>query len=201
MKRTLHLLGLLLIVSHARGDLLIQRVIQVSKYTGSGVERTIPSSGYFINDLDGTNGVAIFTASINGHKLYQLLHEGDASTIPLKRLHVTGPNGRSYTVLTTGTTETNDTQVSKITGILLRGLDNTIPIRDGRTLNYPRVLRGSKFKTELVNGDYRLTEETATRVFSQTETLTANKNSETADMVAQRIVRRLEAAGYVLSPD
>ena len=198
MKRTLHLLVFLFLICHARADLLIQRVTQTTHYTGNGAERTLVVHGFYINDIDGPNGAAVLTANINGHKIYQVGHEGDAGSTPLQRLQLTGARGRAYTVLTTGTTDTNDTQVLKIAGILLRGADNTIPIRDGRTLDYPRVFRGTKFSTELIDGAYQLTEETGTRVFLQSETLAVNNNGENADAVVQRISKRLEAAGYVL---
>jgi hypothetical protein len=196
MKRTLLLLTALGFIITSRADVFIERASQTSRYTGQGRERTLHLNNILVRDLDGTNGAAIETTVINGHKLYHVNREGT----PVFRTTVRGARDREYTVVTLGTTETNDTQVVNVSGLLARGLNTTLQVTDSRQLTYPRVLRGSAHRVELSEGEYGVSETTYTRIYSQTETRDANKRGEDVDAVVARVVQRLEATGYVNAP-
>jgi hypothetical protein len=196
MKRTLLLLAALGFIITSRADVFIERASQTSRYTGQGRERTLHLNNILVRDLDGTNGAAIETTVINGHKLYHVNREGT----PVFRTTVRGARDREYTVVTLGTTETNDTQVVNVSGLLARGLNTTLQVTDSRQLTYPRVLRGSAHRVEFSEGEYGVNATSYTRIYSQTETRDANKRGEDVDAVVARVVQRLEATGYVNAP-
>jgi hypothetical protein len=196
MKRTLLLLAAVGFIITARADVLIERASQTSRYTGQGRERTLRLNNILVRDLDGTNGASIETTVINGHKLYHVSRDGT----PVFRTTVRGARDREYTVITLGATETNDTQVVQVSGLLARGLNTTLQVTDSRQLTYARVLRGSAHRVELNEGEYVVTETTYTRLYSQTETRDANTRGDNVEAVIARVVQRLEATGYVNAP-
>ena len=196
MKRTLSILSLLFIVSSAFGDLLIERSSQTVRLTGQSIERTLKFQGYVIRDLDGTNGASIRTFTAGGHKLYEINRE----STPVLSATVRGANGRQFLVVTAGNTESNDVQIVRVRGLLVKGLNTSIPVSDSREIVYPRALRGSSHQVDFDSGQYRVTETLLTRMFSQTETRDANARGNTVDEAVTRIVQRLEAAGYSAAP-
>jgi hypothetical protein len=195
MKRTL--LSLIVFTAlAARSEVAVERVTRTSHYTGQGVERTLNWRDIIIRDLDGTNGAAIETIVIKGHKLYSVSR--DSSRV--FRSTVRGLNGRNYTVVTQGITETNETQVLKVDGLLARGLNTTLQVSEARQITYPRVFRGAAHRVELDSGEYRVIESTYTRLYSQTETREANARGNDVEAVLTRMVQRLQASGYVEVP-
>jgi len=193
MKRTFPLLIFFGFILVARADVLIERMTQTARYTGLGSERTLRLNVFIVSDLDGTNGAGIATTVINGHKLYSI----DRSSTRVFRTTVRGARDRPYTVITQGTTETNETQVLKVDGRVARGLNTTLQVTPSRQLTAPRVFRGSTHRVELQDGEYRLIETTSTRIYSHTETRDANASGEDVEAVVARVVQRLEASGYV----
>jgi hypothetical protein len=196
MKRTLSILSLFLLASATFADVLIERLTETSRLTGQGIERSVKVQGYIIRNLDGTNGAAIGTFTINGRKFYEV----NRDFTRVFSTTVQGANGKEYRVVTDSTTESNDVQVVKVRGLLLKGLNTTIRVSDSREIVHPRVLRGSSHLVEFNGGIYRVTESALTRIFSQTETREANARANTVDEVLARIVQRLEAAGYSTAP-
>jgi hypothetical protein len=176
----------------ARAEIVIERFTQTAKRTGEGVERTIRLKGWIIRDLDGASGASIATTVINGHKLYLV----DRGTTRIFRTTISGKNGREYTVITQGVTETNETQVLSVSGLLYRGLNTTLQVSESRQLTYPRSLKGTAHRVELQDG-YILDETTSTRTFSQTETRASNGLGDDVEAALAKIIQRLQQKGYV----
>jgi len=190
----LFLLFALVAVTHA--DVLIENVTQTIHLTGQGSERTLKLRNYVVADLDGTNGAAISTTILGGRKVYHISY--DSTRVVSVTLR--GLNGKVYRVITLGVTETNDTQVLKVEGILARGLNTALPVSDSRWLTYPRILRGSGHSLELVDGEYGLSETSYVRTYAQTDTKAANARGDDVSAVVARILQRLEKSGYVSAP-
>lgn len=195
MKRTLIPL-LLLVAIIARSEIVVERVTRTLHDTGLNREQTFNLRDIVIRDLDGTNGVLVETTVIRGHKLYSI----SRSSVPVFRATVRGLNGREYTVVTQGLTETNETQVTRVDGLLARGLNTTLPVSEARQITYPRVFRGSNHRVELSGSEYHVLEASYTRIFSQAETRDANSRGDGVETALSRFVQRLQAGGYVEVP-
>lgn len=195
MKSTLALVALFILTLNAHSDVLIQRGTFTARFTGQGIERTLRFKEIIVNNVDGTNGASIITAIINGNKIYSV--STDTTKVVVETLR--GVNGRVYTVIAQGVTETNDTQVLKVDGLLVKGLNTTLPVSDSRQLNGPRVFRGAASRLEYDSGEFRLMETSNVRKFSQTETRAANALGEDVDTVVAKLIQRLEDSGYVLT--
>jgi hypothetical protein len=196
MKRTSVML-LLFITLTAHADIIIERIGRTVHETGLGREVTLKLREMIVRDLDGTNGAAIATTVINGHKLYSISR---SPTTQVFRTTVRGSRDREYTVVTQGVTETSETQILKVDGFLARGLNTTLEIGEARQIRYPRVFRASTHRVEQKDGEYRVIQSTYTRLFSQAETRAANAQGEDVETALARMVQRLEASGYRLVP-
>jgi hypothetical protein len=195
MKHTPVLLALFLIAFNGYSDVIIQRGTFTARFTGQGIERTLRFKEIIVSDLDSTNGTSIITAVINGNKIYSVSTESTKVVVETLR----GVNGRVYTVIAQGVTETNDTQVLRVDGLLVKGLNTMLPVSESRQLNAPRVLRGAASRLEYDSGEFRLMETSNVRKFSQTETRAANASGEDVDTVVAKLIQRLEDSGYVLT--
>lgn len=194
MKRTFLSLALLwLLPLFCRADVLIERFTQIATRTGEGSQQTIRVKGWIISDLDGTNGVAIGTTTINGHKIYIV----DRTSTRVFSTTIDAGNGREYTIVAQGETETNELQVLTIDSLLHKGLNTSLEVSAGRQITGPRVMRGSANRVEAVGGGYRLDETTSSRVYGQTETRAANALGRNVEEVLAEIIQRLQKAGYV----
>jgi hypothetical protein len=192
MKRTLVLLCLLALPGFARADLLIQRIQETVRFTGENGERSLTFSGFVLRDLDLTNGAAIRTIAANGRKLYEVNRDFRQVFSAL----VPGANGRLIRVIAEGVTKTNELDAVQIDGLLVKGVNATLPVSATRQFAYPRVLRGTSYRVDSEDGQYRVTEIKTTRTYSQTDTGVANGRGEDVEAALARIVQRLEAAGY-----
>src|SRR5688572_3362369 len=102
MKRTfLSLIALCFLPLLSRADVFIERFTQVVTRTGQGEQQTLRLKGWVVSDLDGTNGAAIATTTVNGRKFYLV----DRSTIRVFNTIVNAGNGREYSVVAQGETE------------------------------------------------------------------------------------------------
>ncbi len=194
MKRTFLLLSILTFVVAAQADLLIQHSTQTMRLTGENTERTLRFSGWIVQDLDGTNGASIRMIIVGGRKFYEV----NRDSIPVFSTTVPGANGRQFRVIAHGSTETNELSAVKVDGLLIKGVNADLQVSDTRHITYPRILRGSAHRLDSDSGNYRLLENAVTRIYSQTETGTANARGEDVDAALARIGQRLEAAGYRL---
>ena len=91
---------------------------------------------------------------------------------------------------------TNELESVQIYGLLVKGVNASLPVSATRQFAYPRVLRGNSYRVDSEDGQYRVTEIKTTRTYSQTETGMANARGEDVEAALARIVQRLEAAGY-----
>ena len=176
----------------ATAELLIQRTQETLRLTGENGERTLTFSGFILRDLDATNGAAIRTIAVNGRKLYEV----NRDFRPVFSTTVPGANGRQIRVIADGTTATNELDAVQINGLLVKGVNATLPVSPTRQFVYPRVLRGNSYRVDSEGGQYRVAEIKTTRTYSQTETGGANQRGEDVDAALARIIQRLEAAGY-----
>jgi len=194
MKRTfLSLIAFCFLPLLCHGDVFIERFTQVATRTGLGEQQTIRLKGWLIRDLDGTNGAAIATRTVNGHKLYFV----DRESTRIFRTTVDAGSNREYTVVIRGETETNEVQVLKIDALLYKGLNTSVEVSASRQITAPRVLRGTSSRVEAAGGGYRLYESSSSRVYSQTETRAANGLGRDVETVVAEIIQKLESAGYV----
>jgi len=194
MKRTFRsfiALCFLPLLCHA--DVLIERFTQVATRTGQGSQQTLRLKGWIISNLDGTNGAAISTTTVNGHKLYFV----DRESTRVFSTTIDAGNGREYTIVAQGETQTNEVQVLKIDALLYKGLNTSVEVSAGRQIIAPRVLRGTASRVESAGGGYRLDETSSSRVFSQTETRAANGLGRDVEAVVAEIIQKLESAGYI----
>ncbi len=194
MKRTIFSLiafCFLPVLCHA--DVFIERFTQVATRTGQGEQQTLRLKGWIVSDIDGTNGAAIATTTVNGRKFYFV----DRSTTRVFNTTVDAGNGREYSVVTQGETETKGEEVLKIDALLYKGLNTSVEVSAGRQIIVPRVMRGTSSRVESVGGSYRLEESSSSRVFSQTETRAANGLGRDVEAVVAEIIQKLEKAGYV----
>jgi hypothetical protein len=192
MKRTVLSFSFFLFVSAVLADVLIERSTQTVRLTGQNVERTLNFSGYVISDLDGTNGAAIRTITLGGRRFYEVSRD----STPVFSTTVQGLNGREFRVIAHASTESNKVQTVKVDALLVKGANAALQVSDARQIIHPRVLRGSASRVEFNDGQYRVSENTITRTYLQTETRTANARGEDVEMALTRIVQRLEATGY-----
>lgn len=195
MQRTLVLMVLFGLAINARSDIFIERGAVKIQYTGQGIERTVAFKEVILRDLDGTNSASVATTVIRGHKLYFV----SRSRTRVLRENLRGMNGRIYTVIARGLTESNGVQVLNVEGLLVKGLNTTLPVSASRQLTGPRVFRGAASRVEFDSGEFRLTETSYTRTYSQTETRAANALGEDVETALARIIQRLEKFGYVLT--
>ncbi len=194
MKRTL--LSLFILCSlpvFCCADVFIERFTQVATRTGEGSQQTLRLKGWIVRDLDGTNGAAIATTTVNGHKLYIV----DRTTTRVFRTTIDAGNGREYSVVAQGETQTNEVEVLKIEALLYKGLNTSVEVSASRQITAPRVMRGAAHRVESLGGSYRLDETSSTRVFSQSETRAANGLGRDVEAVIAEIIQKLENSGYV----
>jgi hypothetical protein len=194
MKRTfLSLIALCFLPWLCRADVFIERFTQVATRTGLGEQQTIRFKGWIISDIDGTNGAAIATTTVNGHKLFFV----DRSTTRIFNTTIDAGNGREYSVVAQGETETKGEEVLKIDALLYKGLNTSVEVSASRQIIVPRVMRGTSSRVEFVGGSYRLDESSSSRIFSQTETRAANGLGRDVEAVIAEVIQKLEKAGYV----
>jgi hypothetical protein len=193
MKRTFLSLVLCSLPLLCHADVFIERFTQAATRTGQGSQQTLRLKGWIVSDLDGTNGAAIATTTVNGRKFYFV----DRESTRVFNTTIDAGNGREYSVVAKGETETNEVQVLKIEALLYKGLNTSVEVSAIRQITAPRVMRGANHRVEAVGGGYRLDESVSTRVYSQTETRAANGLGRDVEAVVAEIIQKLEEAGYV----
>jgi hypothetical protein len=191
MKRTLVLLSLVLLTFTTRAEVMVERVSGTLRGVGAGVEFSARLGGFIVSDENG-NGVGIETAIVRGRKLYAINRERSEA----HSFELTGTGGRTYRVATKGVVVSNETQVIRVDGLLVKGLNTQLEISEATVLTRPRVARGRNHRLELVNGQPRLIEAEYTRTYFHSETRNANARGDDLETVVQRLLASLARQGF-----